>query len=402
MSLLYTMQALDARRYHPIVALIRPTPPVVRLYRDAGFEVIEWPGILTLEHTTLHWWPIYSPRALLDAARLVAGWRGTQARTRALVEQVRPDLVHLNSVVLAPSALALRDQPTPFVWHVREPAAAGHLGLRRSAIGGLLRTLGHEVLFICEDDRQSWVRGKRGRVVYNFVNFEQFYPGVDGSEVRERLGIADDAKVILFVGGLSRVKGIELLLRALPALCARYPKLVCLMPGVEVRHPRRLITRAAQRVRSALGERTPAQLWQQLRVYEARGHVRILPYQTDIAPYIAASDMLLFPALRPHFARPVIEAAAMGKPAVGTNVGGVRELISDGVTGLLTEPGSAPALAAAIGSLLDDPALAQRLGEQAAQRARQRFDAARNIRQIEDVYATALQSSPHASAGARA
>jgi hypothetical protein len=74
MSLLYTMQALDRTRYEPIVALIRPTPAVARLYRDAGFEVIEWPGIRTFEHTTLRWWPLYSPAALLEAARLLAGW----------------------------------------------------------------------------------------------------------------------------------------------------------------------------------------------------------------------------------------------------------------------------------------------------------------------------------------
>ncbi|HET6344157.1 MAG TPA: hypothetical protein VFH51_04450, partial [Myxococcota bacterium] len=55
MSLLYTLQGLDRRRYAPVVALIRPSPAVTALYRDAGIQVLPWPGIHTYEHTTAAW-----------------------------------------------------------------------------------------------------------------------------------------------------------------------------------------------------------------------------------------------------------------------------------------------------------------------------------------------------------
>jgi glycosyltransferase involved in cell wall biosynthesis len=75
----------------------------------------------------------------------------------------------------------------------------------------------------------------------------------------------------------------------------------------------------------------------------------------------------------------LMEAAACGVPAVATAVGGVPELVEDGVTGRLTPAGDAPALAAALERLLRDPALAGRLGAAARRRAEERFSRARQM-----------------------
>jgi glycosyltransferase involved in cell wall biosynthesis len=100
--------------------------------------------------------------------------------------------------------------------------------------------------------------------------------------------------------------------------------------------------------------------------------------RTDVPDMLAASQCLVFPSSVPHFARPVIEAAAMAVPAVASDLGGPRELIEDGETGRLVPPGNPAALAAAIGMLLGDPESARRMGETAYRQARERFDANRN------------------------
>jgi glycosyltransferase involved in cell wall biosynthesis len=71
---------------------------------------------------------------------------------------------------------------------------------------------------------------------------------------------------------------------------------------------------------------------------------------------------------------------------IGTRAGGVPELIDEGKTGLLVPPGDSGALAAAIRRLLDDPALRERMGKRARERAQERFTVARHVASVQAVY----------------
>lgn len=82
----------------------------------------------------------------------------------------------------------------------------------------------------------------------------------------------------------------------------------------------------------------------------------------------------------------VLEAMCLGRPIVATSVGGVPSVIRDGDTGLLVPPGDPAALAAAVRSLLDDPARAARLGKSAARHAHAELDLATMVRRVEAVY----------------
>jgi glycosyltransferase involved in cell wall biosynthesis len=96
----------------------------------------------------------------------------------------------------------------------------------------------------------------------------------------------------------------------------------------------------------------------------------------EVAPVLAAADIVVLPSLSEGLPTVAVEAMALGKPVVATRVGGTPEAVEDGVTGLLVEPRDPAALAAAIMRLADDPVLARTLGEAGAARARERFSAA--------------------------
>jgi glycosyltransferase involved in cell wall biosynthesis len=104
-----------------------------------------------------------------------------------------------------------------------------------------------------------------------------------------------------------------------------------------------------------------------------------------IAARLVASDAFVWPAIDEAFGMALIEAQACGLPVVAGYSPGVAAVVDDGATAILTPPGDVDAAAAAIGRLVDDPSLRQRMGAAAAWRARARHDlpvAARELDQL--------------------
>jgi glycosyltransferase involved in cell wall biosynthesis len=391
MSLLYTIRALDRIRWEPVVALIRPDPLVVALYRDAGIECIEWRGISTFEHTTASHMRLSSPPDWVRGMNVPRTLRPSIRRTHALVDAVSPDIVHLNSAVLAPSALALWRRQEPWVWHVRESPVRGTFGLRTRALRFALSRWPDETLFISDADRRAWIGDANGVVVHNFVDRQLFDPM--GPSARQELGIPGDVPVIAFLGGRSQMKGVLPLLEALAMLRAEFPGLRCIMPGAVHKQSPSLTAKAARRLLPMVGHATWSQHFaRQVRRHRLEETCVLLPFRPLITPVLRAADIVVFPALLPHFPRPAVEAAALGKPVVASRLPGIDEIVIDGVTGLLVPAGDAVALAREIRTLLLDPGLARKLGENGRQSAVNRFDAMRQVRLITDVYERILAS----------
>lgn len=132
-----------------------------------------------------------------------------------------------------------------------------------------------------------------------------------------------------------------------------------------------------------------------------RVRLRTLPFEADqarIAAFYRAADIYVHPAKADTFPTSVLEALACGLPVVATRVGGIPEQVrsvssadgTDAATGVLTSPGDAVELAAAIAMLLLDADLRQRLGERAALDARDRFDIRAQARTYLEWYAEVL------------
>ena len=95
--------------------------------------------------------------------------------------------------------------------------------------------------------------------------------------------------------------------------------------------------------------------------------------QHGVAERVQQADVLVQPSLTDACPFPVCEAMACGVPVVGTRVGGIPELIDDGVTGLVTESANPADLAAALGRVLADDAMRAEMGRRARERAERLF-----------------------------
>jgi|GEM_PF-559312 len=105
--------------------------------------------------------------------------------------------------------------------------------------------------------------------------------------------------------------------------------------------------------------------------------ITLLGFRSDVSALMAACDIFVLPAPAEPFGLVLIEAMALGKPVIAAAAGGPLEIVADGETGLLFEPGNAASLAQAIKRLLADPELRQRMGKAGRKRYEEKFTARR-------------------------
>ena len=173
---------------------------------------------------------------------------------------------------------------------------------------------------------------------------------------------------ILFIGRLAAVKGVRLLLEAVATLRARHPGLTLTLVGDGPD-------------RSGLEARAQA-----LGLGDAVTFTGYLG-EAGVAEVLARSDMLVLPSFAEGVPVVLMEAMASGLPVVATRVGGVAELVEDGVSGLLVPPGDAGVLAGAMDRLLADPDLCRRFGAAGSAAVRERHDSVREARRLRDLFA---------------
>lgn len=185
--------------------------------------------------------------------------------------------------------------------------------------------------------------------------------------------------VLLFLGEIARHKGVLELARAFASVARQFPQLKLVYGGTGS---------AVQQVRDLtaeleLGERVEFTGW--------------LEAQRKRAAYAGATIFVL-PSYVEGMPMALLEAMSWGLPAIATAVGGVPEMITHEVNGLLIPPGDTEALAAAITRLMSDPPLRQRLGEAARATVAERFSLDTAVRRLLDIY-RGFGIEPHGARG---
>ncbi|MDQ5853848.1 MAG: glycosyltransferase family 4 protein [Chloroflexota bacterium] len=259
------------------------------------------------------------------------------------------------------SDVFLAEQSAPAAWAARWAArqadaltaCSGDLAARMAALGG---------------------RPERMMVVPYGVDPQAFSPVVGGAAaVRARLHIGPRQPVIFTLGRMVFKKGFGVLLDAMPRVLQDHPEAVLVLGGD--------------------GDLCGA-LRQQAQRLGIAGHVRfpgIIP-RNDVPAFFAMADVATFPSVHDQrgnvdgLPNVLLEAMSIGRPIVASHIGGIPEVITDGVHGLLTPEGDPVALAAAISRLLHDRQLAAGLAAGARERVEQELRWSHIAARIEDVY----------------
>jgi D-inositol-3-phosphate glycosyltransferase len=200
----------------------------------------------------------------------------------------------------------------------------------------------------------------RVEVIHPGVDLDVFRP-MDRAEARRALDLPADAVVLMFAGRIQPLKAPDVLLRAVSVLLDQDPSLRSRLVVPVVGGP------------SGSGLEHPESLAQLSADLGLDGVVRFVPpvAQDDLARWCAASTAVAVPSYNESFGLVAAEAQATGTPVVAAAVGGLTTVVADGRSGLLVDGHEPRDWAAALRRLIDDPALAARLGQGALEHARE-------------------------------
>ena len=316
------------------------------------------------------------PLFFLESRQVKLSWV-YNVKLNSLYEQYRPTVVHTHLGAISVAWTLSWKHKTPVKVHTVHNIAHREIGgsvERRVKLLALRYRVGGWVPVAISKEVARTIeqvyRYKNPPIIPNGIPITDYAPNWDKrSHFRQTYGIEPTAVIILHIGRFAHQKNHSLLIQAFACLHASQPLYLWLVGDGELRP-------------------TIETLTQELGVAE---RVRFWGVRADVADILNAADIFTLPSKYEGSPMSVMEAMAAGLPVVATAVGGVPELVEDGVSGLLTPNEDFDALVAALQRLVDSVELRRRMSNAALQRAREKFDIRHTVRAYEALYEELLQ-----------
>lgn len=308
------------------------------------------------------------------------------ARVRQLLEAVQPEVTHAHlyfGALYASSQPRRLTGPRVVTFHNVDyelyPAKSVP-ELLRKALHRLALNRSSRFIAVSESVREHYrlELGVQGAVVIpNALDLPTLArTAPPSSAVRERMGLRPEIPLVLLPGRLVRQKGHACALRASEALWSKGTNFLL---GFAGRGPlqeelQRMVARSA---------------------FKDRVHFLGVLDHPQFLQVMRAAEVVIMPSTHEGFGIVGAEAMALGRALIASDIGPLRELVVNGETGLLVPPGEPAPWARAIGELLGDPELRNRLGNAAMETARARYNAERIAESTHQVYQAALGAQPY-------
>lgn len=369
-TLLRTLEALDKKRFEAHV--LQPKEgPFSNAYRAAGCKIHLFPK---MKKMTRRKGPLYLFEFLFGYVPAAFG-------IAELIRKEQIDLVHTNTMHNLYGFLAAKIAGVPHVWHIREIVMQSSWMKKIEVF--LVKRFSTKFVVMDNAISEMFLDANHGYPenivkLYDGVDLQKFHPAHTGMRIRKDLNLSPEIPLIGTVGRLDPWKGLDLLVDTAKIVHTQAPKAVFLFCGGEIEGHEGYETKLREKIKKlGLEKSIVITGWKY--------------FGPDIPEVYRALDLSV---QCPQFPEPYglanIEAMASGIPTVAVREGGPVELCVAGETGLLTEPGSAQALADAILKLLQDPELRKKMGKTGRARAESLFDYQICTRNLEALYADIL------------
>jgi glycosyltransferase involved in cell wall biosynthesis len=370
-----------------VKALLKPQ---IEALKAAGYEVVsvcsDGECVPELQAGGLEIKTIRITRQITPLADLLAVWRLFR-----FFRKRRPMVIHSHTpkaAFVAQIAATLAGVPVRIntLHGYYFPAARGLRRRMFRKMEVLTCKLSHHVFSQSQEDveltiREGFFPSSRIELIGNGIDVGRFDPArfsdAQRQAVRAELDIPQDAFVVGIVARMVREKGFAELLEAFARFRRHAPDAYLLHVGF---------------IDRSRGDQVNPELAEQFGIAP---YCRFVGQQEDVPRFLSAMDVFCLPSYREGYPRSVLEANAMGLPAIVTNIRGCREAVIEGLNGVLVEPRQVEPLSEAIRRLYDDPSLRRKLGSSARARAVECFDERRIFDRIIRRYNLLTGRSPH-------
>lgn len=257
----------------------------------------------------------------------------------AFTDEFQPDVIHVHTLDQLMPAMAFVKKATPsvrvvwtnhtsrflrnidsFMWRMK-------MRYYLRGVDGLLAT--------CQERRQKslnlGVPSEHCLFIPNGVDPDKYAP-ISKAEARDMLGVDSERFVLLYTGRFAPIKGVYYLAQAINLLTDKIPDLLCIMCG------------------NIDGDRESEKVKNYILENKLQEHIRLEGFvQNDLlGPYLCACDSLVLPSLMEATSISMLEAMTVGRPVIGSRVGGIPGMVSENETGILVQPADPEDLARGI------------------------------------------------------
>lgn len=381
--LLEIIQGLDRARFEPVVVLRQPGPLVEEL-RNLSVDVrVEESCFSILSERYPSKFPLFWARAFFTMIRQCVRLSSADRAVARICEEVKPDIVHLNSCVLLPMARSAHQSSSSpkVVLHIRDHWQSYWWAPVREWIRKqYLKRYVSDVLAITHTGAQCFGAADRAVIVRDWPDFST---RDEARNLHNELGLEKDMPFFLVPGGIHPSKGTVIAVRAFKQLLKTHKaSLVILgMPPQERATPVARIKELLARFGFSF-----ASTCIRHEAESAAESICILGYAQNIKPFITASAAVLCPFTVPHAAKAALEAGFLAKVAVVSDNGEGREYVKDGGTGFVVPPGDPEALCDVMRTILDHPETVRKMERDAQQFIAENFTEEKSLRAIFEIY----------------
>lgn len=298
----------------------------------------------------------------------------------SIVKEIKADLIDANSVRAGlVASVSTLFHKIPILVHVRDCVPRNRIGiLTRRIIARRASRIVANSSYVAHHFALDGFMFRKTEVVYNPLDLSSFDPKkVDGDQFKKMFKVNGSYPLLAVVGQISPWKGLADVIRAMSKVLSSFPEARLLVVG----EPK--FDTASARYNNVAYLKELKSLVEKLNL---RKEVIFTGERSDIPQIMKAIDLLILASWEEPFGRALIEAMAMEKPVISTNVGGPTEILEDGVNGILVSPKNPQIIAQAIIQLASKKKKSEEMGRRGRKEVEKRFNTDTYIAKMLNIY----------------